>query len=507
MAFSKKLISAAVLSAIGATSAQATYLSEDGTGQVLLYPYYTVRNGTDTYVSVVNTTNRAKALKVRILEGKNSKEVLDFNLYLSKYDVWTAAITTDASGNPILRVADKSCTAPIRVSGINGVHDEPFRNVLFTETGKNSAGVSVTAPATLDRATEGYLEIIEMGNITLSATPGTSLAKTGGGNIQFEAAVTHTGAGVPADCPAVENAWNDGTFPAVTDFDSTTGGLIGTGTLINVAAGTDYSYDPVALKAFAALPLAHSIPGTEAPSLSDGDTVSTVINNVGVAVIDNWTDPNALGTGAGGASATGAAAVSAVLTRQAVMNEYIINPAIAAGTDWVVNFPTRRFHISDAPPAAAWSYRPFRRGFLDDLSNVCERVSWSYYGQEEEQVTGGIDVSPMPPAGTHQLCWEVNVVTFKGSDVLKSANKYDLTSIAYNAGWARLGLSVAGGGTFAGEPEDNYHYILADGATPADIYRGLPTIGFAVQRYTNGNVGGVLSNYGGSFIHKYTNAF
>lgn len=503
MAFSKKLISAAVLSAIGVTSAHATYLSEDGTGQALLYPYFTVRSGTDTYVSVVNTTDRAKALKVRFLEGKNSKEVLDFNLYLSKQDVWTAAITVDGSGNPVLRVADKSCTAPLRVSGINGVHDEPFRNTLFTETGKNSAGVAVTAPATLDRATEGYLEIIEMGNID----PLQLINKTGGGGtISFEAAVTHTSAGVPADCAAVETAWNASVFPTGTEFDTTTGGLIGSGTLINVNAGTDYSYDPAALKAFRAAPLPHSIPGTESPSLSNGDKASTVFNGVGVAVADTWKLANTLLVGAGLASNSGAAAVSAVLTRQAVLNEYVINPLINAGTDWVVNFPTRRFHIATAVPTLAHDYRPFRRGFADDLSNVCEPVTWSYWGPEEQQVSSGIDVSPMPPAGTHQLCWEVNVVTFKSSDVLKSGNKYDLTSIAYQSGWARLGFDAMNGGIYtgAGEAADNHHYIVADGG---NVYIGLPTVGFAVQRYTNGNVSGVLSNYGGSFIHKYTNAF
>ena len=89
MSFNKKLISVAVLSAVSAGTAQAAALSQDGTGQVLLYPYYTTRGGTDTLITVVNSTNRAKAVKVRFLEGMNSKEVLDFNLYLSKHDVWT----------------------------------------------------------------------------------------------------------------------------------------------------------------------------------------------------------------------------------------------------------------------------------------------------------------------------------------------------------------------------------------------------------------------------------
>ena len=80
-----------------ADSAQAVHINADGLGQVLIYPYYTARstasgNAYVTALSVVNTTASAKAVKVRFLEGKNSREVLDFNLFLSQYDVWTAGI-------------------------------------------------------------------------------------------------------------------------------------------------------------------------------------------------------------------------------------------------------------------------------------------------------------------------------------------------------------------------------------------------------------------------------
>lgn len=518
MTFNKKLISAAVLSAVGAGAAQATYLSEDGTGQVLLYPYFTTRGGTDTLISVVNSTNRAKALKVRFLEGMNSKEVLDFNLYLSAYDVWTAAVTVGTGTAPGLLVADKSCTAPMRVSGINGAHTEPFRNVLLNETGKVD-GVTVTAPSTLDRAREGYLEIIEMGDITPAGAVGpgpTYITKgSGSGTILFETAVTHVG-GVPADCAAVENAWGPGATtpfpnpqnPTNRDLNSNIGGLFGTGTLINGAEGTDYSYDAVALKAFASGPLAHSVPGTLAPSLSAGVHQSLVVSGGGSPVSDTWNTLNAAGVGAGMASNTGAAAVSAVLTRRNVMNEYIIVPGLNAGTDWVVNFPTRRFHIGDLAPTNAYDYRPFRKGFLQDVDGKCEPVSWNYWGQDEEHSSSPIDVSPQGDAATYQLCWEVNVVTFKGSDVLKSTNKYDFTNPSFDAGWANLDLSIsAAAGTYTPtEPTDLEHYMIADGPG-FNTYVGLPTIGFAVQRYTNGNLGGVLSNYGGNFNHKYVNAF
>ena len=95
--FKKKSLCAALagMGALGAAgAAQAVNLNPDGLGQVLIYPYYTTRSDSaghafNSLLSVVNTTASAKAVKVRILEGKNSAEVLDFNLYLSPHDVWT----------------------------------------------------------------------------------------------------------------------------------------------------------------------------------------------------------------------------------------------------------------------------------------------------------------------------------------------------------------------------------------------------------------------------------
>src|SRR5262245_30998179 len=87
-----------------ASVANAVELNADGLGQVLIYPYYTVNAGNTTLISVVNTTAVPKAVKVRFLEGYNSAEVLDFNLFLSPYDVWTASIFTlgDAEGGNLL---------------------------------------------------------------------------------------------------------------------------------------------------------------------------------------------------------------------------------------------------------------------------------------------------------------------------------------------------------------------------------------------------------------------
>src|SRR5437868_14216437 len=121
--FKRKSLYAALagLGALGATgAAQAVNVNPDGLGQALIYPYYTTRadaagNTYNSLLSVVNSTSSAKAVKVRFLEGKNSREVLDFNLYLSPRDVWVAGILpagVAAGGGAGVFTPDKSCTTP-----------------------------------------------------------------------------------------------------------------------------------------------------------------------------------------------------------------------------------------------------------------------------------------------------------------------------------------------------------------------------------------------------------
>src|SRR4051812_2287428 len=110
---------AAALAASSCSTAHAVYQDPSGIGQALIYPYYSVQtaggNSFNTYLSVTNTTTRAKALKVRFREGKNSRTALSFNLYLSPNDVWTAAMgpgDATAASPATLYTADKSCTSP-----------------------------------------------------------------------------------------------------------------------------------------------------------------------------------------------------------------------------------------------------------------------------------------------------------------------------------------------------------------------------------------------------------
>ena len=445
----KKLLPLALAAATGlvASTAQAVYVNSDGLGQVLLYPFYTVEDGQDTYVNLVNTTDKTKAVKVRILEAMNSQEVLDFNLYLSPQDHWSAVITADPNGEgAIIKSGDTSCTVPAAISNGTAV---PFRNFEYQSDAKNKG---------VDRTREGYIEVIEMGEVD---------------DATLEAAIKHTN-GVPKNCGAVTAAWQaGGTFDQGTGVVAPAGGLYGYGVLINVAEGTDATYDAVALDAFSVNSV-HTNPGSLDPSLNSAEPVADVIdgNTVVSALFNDGID-----------------AVSAVLMHDAIANDYVLEPTINAGTDWVITFPTKRDYVATAPATA-----PFTVSWSKTNTQACEPISITYYDREEkDQAPDDLDFSPLPPAAAPlSLCFEANVLTFNNSNVLSGSDRVSKNlalDSGFDNGWMTINMNNVAGRQLVG------------GAT---TFNGLPVTGFAVQKYVNGDVGGVKSNYAGAVTHKAT---
>lgn len=429
-----------------ANMSNAVNINPDGLGETLIYPYYTVRAGTDTLISVVNTSmTEVKAVKVRFLEGENSQEVLDFNLYLSPNDVWTAAVVDDGTAARMF-TEDVSCTVPgIPAEGVQ------FRSFAFAGDSGNQ---------TLDRTREGYLEIIEMGVVT---------------NATFAAAATH-----PVTCSILTASWNGGTWSASPNFGITepTGGLFGGASLINVEGGFDAAYNADALDAFSATPL-HTQPGSLNPSLNAANPpVSNVFNN-GTVVTSTWDE--------------GVDAVSAVYMHNFIMNEYILDQATLSGTDWVTTFPTKRFYVgrADVDPAVDLGHdNPFTTPFANGVA--CEPISLNLYDREETTTEQPLDFSPLPPVGGNALCWEVTIITFNNSNVLSSILSENISS-PFENGWLRLGFQ-----------DPDHRMDSLDG----DQYNGLPATGFQVQTFNNSTleVDGetVLSNYAGLFKHRAT---
>jgi len=465
--FNKKSLYAAVagLSALGVTgAANAVSINPDGLGQALVYPYYTVRESSagqpfNSLLSVVNSTVSAKAVKVRFLEGKNSREVLDFNLYLSPKDVWTAGIIPTANGGGIF-TADKSCTTPTVSS--DATNPTAFVNFAYTGTNDDGAGTS------LDRTREGYVEIIEMGNVSgVTAT-----------------AVTHV-SGVPP-CSPLSNASAD----TVTG----NGGLFGGMTLINVLAGTDYTEDAVALDAFSATPLWNP-PGSILPNLANVNPKVSVVTTGSNTYITDWS-----------LSGNPADPVSAVLMHNNVYNEYVLDAATKSGTDWVVTMPTKNFYYTGTTVT-----KLFQRNFTS--TGACDDVVITQYDREERTVVSQTQFSPPPPTNTDSICWEANVITFNNSNVLGSKNLANIPTTFQN-GWVSLNFngSTVPAGRHMLVGGASTVFSTATGTTTSlgvTTFNGLPVVGFAVQSFNNGALpvsggGSVLSNYGGNFVHKTT---
>jgi hypothetical protein len=439
-----------------AGTANAVHVNPEGLGQVLIYPYYTVRAKVggkfpgaqfNSLLSVVNSTASAKAVKVRFLEGKDSREVLDFNLYLSMHDVWTAGIIPTADGAGIVTF-DKSCTTPVVSS--NPASPTAFVNFAFSGTNADGATTS------LDRTREGYVEIIEMGDVTGPTAVG----------------VTHV-AGVPP-CTGLADS------VAATNTVLGSGGLFGGMTIINVNASAETGLDAVALDAFRLTTPIWAPPNSIQPDLTQAAPPQTEIFQGGTVVLATFL--------------TGIDAVSAAMMHNNVMNEYVLDTGTASLTDWVLTYPTKRYYVfagTGTPP------KLFQQNF--GANGACDDVTIAFYDREEQTPAGPPGgFSPPPPGSPNPaLCWEANIVTWNNSNLFSSTNSVNI-STPYQDGWGILGL--VGGATAP------IHQLISTGN---QTFNGLPVVGFSTNTFYNGAIplaggGTIQSAYGASFRHKTT---
>jgi len=496
--FQRKALYTALAGATGlgaATAAQAVNVNPGGLGQVLLYPYYTTRadthgNAFNSLLYIVNSTSSVKAVKVRFLEGKDSREVLDFNLFLSAFDVWTAGIVPDAAtGAGEIITFDKSCTIPPIPAG-----GKDFVNFQYVQSNGDGADTS------LDRTREGYIEMIEMATYTVTSTVGV--------------AATHV-AGVPPCTAGALNSNNDGNAPGLP------GGLFGGLSLINVSSGTDYTEDAVAIDNFFT-----NNGGTLFNSAgSINPTLNFAFNGftggfpsaTSVVLANNSVLQSPWGTGVNTWDLTGTVvtasqpvdAVSAALIHDQVLNVFVLDTSTASGTDWVVTFPTKKFYINALAPNGSTGPAKylFQRNFNGNAGS-CDDVSLELFDREEFKAAGSF--SPPPPTATNSICWEANVITFNNSQVLGSKNNLNIPT-TFQDGWMNLGFTNVSGTIHELINVTNTTITPLGGtATTGNTatYFGLPVIGFELESYTNNTlvVGGttVLSNYGGNFVHKTT---
>lgn len=467
----KKLVTLAVASAVSggamlmAAPAHAMNVSQNNVGQVLLFPYYTVKNGFDTLFSVTNTSDKTAVFKIRWREALNSREVRDFNVILSPHDVWNGVVTAGTDGGAVIRTWDKTCTSP-RLPGMQVNADRAadgskgevaFTNALYS-------GIYADGGATtIGRVQEGYFEVILMG---VSALDTANAANT----LEYNA--KHVG-GVPRNCETVDNLFLD----VATNFAHLTAPenvLKGHMTLINVASGKAIDAEPTAIEDFQTLNNIVAAPGDAVPDLRDGDVGSTI---------------NFLNDGAVVSSVVPLSedAVTNLLQATSVINEFATGGGNTS-TSWVVTFPTKH-HYTDAYTSLGTSpgvaSAPFSDWFYPDGLS-CDNIGMSLFNREEGTVISvdNTQFSPYNPSTpTVSLCYEANVIDFNSSSVFGTGtNRLAVdTSGVGTAGWAKL--------TFTETPA---------ATTGLNGYLGLPTIGFSAIMRDGADA---TINYGSSTEH------
>ncbi len=470
-------------------------VSEDNVGQVLLYPYYTANGGNQTVLSVVNTTPRTKAVLVRFREGRNSREVLKFNLYLSSYDAWTGAIVAMGDAGPAtLYSTDSSCTVPaLPRAGV------PFRADKYTGAHRDHPSAVARLDA-IERTREGHLEVIELGELQAGNLP-TQLA---------DEVALHLH-GLPTNCATVVAAWNPALPGAWANagqlnINLPTGGLYGSASIVDVADGTMLAYDAVALERFYTNA---ARPGElHRTSVLDDDTnLMSADNGAGIVKVrlPEQQSHEAVEEVLSTALRT-PDAVSLTLMQSSSIGEYTFDETLGAATEWIVSFPTKSYYTDFTTTENVKA--PFTSVFQDDGA-ACETIYLQFNdrnGLRQRDPFETVGGTPPPAPPNPMVCGTVNVISFgqwarysSTSAILGARVEY-----VFPTYFPYFGFSSAG---FAELIFDNPDTTAPDNRwiAPGTFhgYAGLPAIGLTVLRFENSQARpGILASYGGAYRHR-----
>jgi len=497
----KNLISLAVAaSVLGGAAVQAgQHVNQDGTGQVLMFPFYNADNSNTTAIHIVNTTDDAKALKVRFLEYKNSDEVLDFHLYLSPRDHFAFGVIKNPNGDGAAIITqDNSCTVPALgtsnppLSGTstteaNGAitRIQPFTNYLY------AAPPTPDVDSSLERTLTGHVEVIEMGKLENVGTP--SVTNPAPAATQWEDFVTHGADGVPSNCAGMITGWAKAGLTAAqggmtaSSVSAPTGGLYGLAYHINVASAASFGFEATAIDDFRTGQQAHNQPGDDKPAIWEGQAAITLKTD------DALIYESVTLSGGANAAEDQAQAIGAILTTNTLSNDIMVNSAIGGMTDWVVTFPTKKAHVSDVGTDVVAPFTKPWFGIADGPTpgsyvevKACEGLTINQWDREEAGFTGsGPGFSPSILEATDKLCNEVAVIamgpagTASALNVTTGLTNYPAT---FAEGWQKY--------TFA--------QTMTNGKLTTT---GLPAIGFAAYKVANGAM-----SYGNASEHKLASA-
>jgi hypothetical protein len=501
-----------------AQSRNAMALSPDGHGQVLVYPYYTVNGGNLTLLTIENTRDEAKAVRVRFRESLNGRIVLQLNLYLGPQDMWTAAITPAAgigapNGTARLQTADPSCTMPaipaggldfsrldyIDASASGGANRQDHPNALLT---------THSAP---ERTRAGSIEVIEMGVLR----PGPAATQLAEEVTAVAPADPTTQPAFPVDCGAIVRAWQAGQggwadVGASRDVALPRGGLAGTAAIVDVADGTLMGYRPEAIAGFHANEAApgalHHAPDAAAPDLGDcdhGNGRCDILLPMPGGITHRFVFE------AGGARAWDA--VSTLFMAELPQAEFVTEAGIAGRTELVLTGPTRQFYVDRSDAVRA----PYQALFAV-AGTSCVPYLWTHVNRESIGVPlDYVDGQPLlPPISQFpRPCQQSSVVTFNESG--------DTSSVLGTSRRFAINRNTSGTGSDANQPAvapemaNGFAYPYRAGPIPVPLaieldtqatfggpqrygqVIGVPWSGIAFRTAINANAQpGVLARYG-----------
>ena len=456
--------------------ATALEVSANGVGHILLVPYFSTQNGNVSLLNITNTdTVNGKIVKLRYRGAANSDDIYDITLLLSPGDMWSANVS-QKNGISTLVTNDNSCTLPASVNS-----DFSALRVLKQD------------PA---QTLEGYIEILNMADITPSTSDLYKTTKHKNGVAACDAAVLQT----------LKTDFVDAAAARAFGATNPTGGLMANWSIINLSKAGSFTGEATAIAAV----VTPGVPGkgyiVTSPQEEDAVISQTMAEDLTADPLlvgatpkvqpKNYDFPDLSTPYVIGSTdpIDQAEALADALATTSVTNEYMTSPDVSFATDWTFSMPSRRYNVAvdyTATPSAAiyatgGTYFTTANTTMvgDQLCVRSKSTDLAYFNTEEgEKSPGGFVISPQPAGAALAFCGEASVLTFN----VANFDAATTPSSVLGAMIARQNLRTM----------KNATEFYTDGwmalQTPGNSGIGLPVIGhaFAKALGTSASLGGI----------------
>lgn len=437
----RSILNSALLAALASMASPASAdirMAYDGRGDALYLPYYTVENGKSTLLSVRNESTQTTSAIVRFVEALNGQGVLYFLIQLPAGATWTGAVVAEGEDGARLVSDSDVCTTPVKVG--RELVFSLFRNFDYANNFPDGGGDGT------ERTRSGAIEVLEYASL--------------GGEMADEVEALQ--------CQAIEDRYastpNEEARAALNTFmEPSTGSLSASVQVVDVAAGSVFSYEAVALDGVYGTPRVafpgDPLPRLATPTLAGDETAFFVQSPLGRLSFDADRGPDA---------------ISSLFMTTRLNGEVAQDQALGAATDWVLAFPTRHAYVAERPGSlynGGAVVAPFTAQF--GAGGACESI-----GVGVVAPTGGepLDAAfaTIPSAEGGSVCGQTTLLKFAAEPGVED-------------GTARL--------SFDGELPGLR--VTPAGTTLPVVIQGLPVVGLRLSNFVNEGVdgAGTLANY------------